>query len=201
MGQRLCIEIYYNDDICVANAYYRWGGYSYTALEMLIDAGKVFKTGIKSREEATILAVRMLEATGARMSEDEFEDYKKLCPSDLQNHPVAEDNPNGYISVSQEGMRFNMTASDEDSSIHIDEEYCYINFNVFACDAPSYYDWNIRRFMGEDQDIYDWSYQLPEIPFNPYDSMGVEEAEEILKHVDLDIDYMSQDHSQVIEMI
>ena len=194
----LNLEIIYNGE-CIANAYYHWGGYSYSALELLVQAGKAFRPGIKDKHEAVKLAVEMLESAGAKLWLDEVSVYKDLS-SDFGTHEIASDESDGYISVSEIGMKDNRRFEEEKSSIIINRNNCFIDFECFFIEKAEDYDENIIKYFGENQNIYQWSDQLPELPFDPYELMTVEDAEKYLCDVDLDIDYITKGH-EVVEMI
>ena len=194
MGQRLNLEIKYNEE-CIANAYYHWSGYSYTTLALMVKACKAFKN-VTSKEEATVLAVKMLEETGAKLGIDEIPVYKNLCPADSFNHEAAEDRNDGIISVSEEGMWETRMWADAESSIDLETDKCWINFQCFGVDKCSYY----NELVDGDQ-TSPFAEDLPVLPFEPYCLMTIEEADKILADVDLEIDYLSPDHSEVIEML
>lgn len=72
MGQRLNLEITYKGE-CVANAYYHWSGFSDSALNTILDACCAYEKDFAvDKESATILAVLMLEATGAGLKKKKF---------------------------------------------------------------------------------------------------------------------------------
>ena len=103
MGQRLNIQIEMdipdsNESKVLANAYYHWSGYTNTAYElvkMIVDSG-IHELDIPDPVEQ---AIRMLEATGAGLIEDEFTDaypeskYKK-----------ATSRNDGLIAISEKGI-------------------------------------------------------------------------------------------------
>ena len=75
MGQRLNIEIC-NNTRTLANAYYHWGAYTSSALEYtakIIDAYYNLSDKITDDLE---LAVKLLEVTGAGVTDEEKEEIK-----------------------------------------------------------------------------------------------------------------------------
>lgn len=163
---------------------------------MLVAAAKNFQKGSKNKKEAIALAVKMLEATGAKLKIEEIPVYQALCPADLNMHDAATDRNKGLISVSDSEMSKTRMWADAESTIDLETDKCWINFQCFGVDKCSYYNELV------DGDPYSPSAEdLPVLPFEPYASMTIDEAEEILAEVNLEIDYLSPDHNEVIEML
>lgn len=103
MGERLNIEIEANGET-VANAYYHWGAQTSTALELVNRMIEYFKSVNDTYQNEQELALRLLEASGATLTEKEYEYVNKLRlkTQPFDKHTV--DRNNGLISLSENGM-------------------------------------------------------------------------------------------------
>ena len=104
MGQRLNIQIEANvtdtdESKVLANCYYHWSGYTSSAMELvkeIVDSG-IYKLDILDPVEK---AIRLLEATGTGLTEDEL--------TDTYNEPKyrkATDRNMGLIAISEKGIK------------------------------------------------------------------------------------------------
>lgn len=99
MGQRLNIEIHSGDNV-LANAYYHWSGYTRSSIEL---AKRIVADHDKVQEEnQTLRAIRLLELTGARLTNVEIE-HAKSVGLDNQFEPADSRNA-GLIAISEKGM-------------------------------------------------------------------------------------------------
>ena len=105
MGQRLNIQIEMDipnsgEPKVLANAYYHWSGYTSPAYELV----KYIADSHYCDEDCTFTdpvekAIRLLEATGAGLTEDEFtEEYPE------SKYKKATSRNNGLIAISEKGM-------------------------------------------------------------------------------------------------
>ena len=103
MGQRLNIQIEANDTDTnktkvLANCYYHWSGYTSSAMELvkeIVDSG-IYNLDILDPVEK---AIRLLEATGAGLTEDEL--------TEMYNTPkykISTDRDMGLIAISEKGI-------------------------------------------------------------------------------------------------
>lgn len=116
MGQRLNIQIEANvtdtnETKVLANCYYHWSGYTSSAMDLvheLVDSG-IYNLDILDPVEK---AIRLLEATGAGIAEDEL--------TDTYNTPkyrIASNRNSGIIAISETGT--NRVAEWEESRVTI----------------------------------------------------------------------------------
>lgn len=194
MGQRLNLEITYKGE-CVANAYYHWSGFSDSALNTILDACCAYEKDFAvDKESATILAVLMLEATGAGLKKKEIPVYQELCPSDDFEHQAGIDGYYGWICVSEKGMGETRCCAESDSTIEISDKECLITFNTFWL---------------EDKEEWEEMYEktadaLPELPHDIIDrKMTIEEAVELSKEIDPkgQLEFLTKDKKQVLTWI
>ena len=116
MGQRLNIQIEANNTdtneiVVLANCYYHWSGYTYSAMELV---NKIVKSGVYNLDilDPVEKAIRLLEATGAGLAEDEL--------TEMYNTPkykVSTNRNDGLIAISEEGT--NRIAEWEESRVTI----------------------------------------------------------------------------------
>ena len=102
MGQRLNIQIEANNPTTdktevLANCYYHWSGYTSSAMDLvkeIVDSG-VYNLDILDPVEK---AIRLLEATGAGIAEDELTDTYNMS-----KYKVATNRNSGIIAISEKG--------------------------------------------------------------------------------------------------
>lgn len=124
MGQRLNIEIIKGGKT-LANAYYHWGAYTASALELteivLRNVDKV------NASNDVLYAVRLLETTGTLLKENEISEMKKITPD--EEFAPAQSRNSGLIAVSEKEMDF--TRLWEEGRVEIDLDQELIRFDVY----------------------------------------------------------------------
>lgn len=134
MGERLNIEIVKNKKL-LANCYYHWSGFSNSAVNLTIciinnyDYVKKYKVG-KVKNKDLLLAIRLLEETGAGTNESEKDNTIKrlgLIDENIQLKKCDGRNE-GIIETSKEGME--ETRGWEEERVTIDIENKTIEFNA-----------------------------------------------------------------------
>ena len=103
MGQRLNIQIEANDTDSnetkvLANCYYHWSGYTSSAMELvkeMVDSG-MYNLDILDPVEK---AIRLLEATGAGLTEDELTEAYNT-----PKYKLATSRNTGLIAISEKGI-------------------------------------------------------------------------------------------------
>ena len=116
MGQRLNIQIEANnpttnETVVLANCYYHWSGCTSSAMGLvneIVDSG-VYNLDILDPVEK---AIRLLEATGAGLAEDELTDTYNT-----PKYKVSTNRNDGLIAISEEGT--NRVADWEESRVTI----------------------------------------------------------------------------------
>ena len=116
MGQRLNIQIEAtdtdtNENVVLANCYYHWSGYTSSAMELV---NKIVDSGMYNLDilDPVEKAIRLLEVTGAGLTEDEL--------TDTYNTPkymLATSRNDGLIAISEKGI--NETIKWEESRVTI----------------------------------------------------------------------------------
>lgn len=99
MAERLNIEIHY-DGKCLANAYYHYGGYTRAALWHVKDALKLIdKYSIDDPDRRQLVAIRLLEGTGARLTANEIKEAMKRYPDAVFAPNFGPARKNGMIAI------------------------------------------------------------------------------------------------------
>jgi|SRR5579875_1228951 len=172
MGQRLNIEILQNGNT-LANAYYHWSGYTSSALELT-------QTIIENVDEIqhkddVVRAIRLLETTGALLTEDEIKQMKydgKLFRS-------AKSRNAGLIAISEKGMNETRRWEEARVEINLDEET--VSFDaIHLIDKETYLYWYGKA--DEDYEklpIKSYDYDFENISFSEFNQFASEILEDI----------------------
>lgn len=161
MGQRLNIEMYLNG-ATQATAYYHWSGYTSSALrltKMILENQEKIQ-----HENATIRAVRLLEVTGAHLTEDEVKEVNRLVPN--EDFAIAKSRNDGLIAITNQGIED--TRDWEEGRVEIDLDNQVINFSVIWSDDKENY---LEEYEKEEEDYAHMpivSYAFEAIPFEEF---------------------------------
>ena len=134
MGQRLNIEIC-NSTRTLANAYYHWGAYTDSALEYTAEIIDAYHNLSGQITDELQLVVKLLEATGAGITDEEKERMTHDPDFDFSgiNFSSAIDRNEGLIAVTEKGMEETRSWEEGRVTINIEEaNFCF--------DVVSYYD-------------------------------------------------------------
>jgi len=127
MGQRLNIEIH-NDGKVLANAYYHWSAYSKPAAlltKQIIEEFNKYKT----RPESDLLyAIRLLESTGAGLTDDELVYARTLDELNGYEFSECKGRNEGLIAITFKNIQ--ETRFWEEGSVYIYLDEKRIRFNV-----------------------------------------------------------------------
>lgn len=139
MGQRLNIEIT-NGEKCLANAYYHWSGYTQSAaywtdyiLNTYFHKTLHNPAYLNTPEDQTILAIKLLESTGAGVTDFERACIKenKTLPEIVRNYSynTASSRNEGLIGVTQD--QIDATRKWEEGRVTIDIVHETVNFDCW----------------------------------------------------------------------
>lgn len=126
MGQRLNIQIQRGETI-LANAYYHWGAYTGSALERLKTIHKKWDE-LSTEANDVIRAVRLLEATGAGLTQEELFNVDILGQGFVPGNVEVNRN-DGLIAVSPEGIAETNDWAEGAAIIDLDD--AMVSFDVF----------------------------------------------------------------------
>lgn len=119
LGQRLNIEIISNGKT-LASAYYHWSAFSTSSAEI---AQTIIKNINNTKGKSELLrAIRLLETTGAGLSEDELVYAKKIEELKDANFAKYIDRNSGLIAISEDGIDFIRSWQDYSLYIYLDEQ-------------------------------------------------------------------------------
>ena len=153
MGQRLNIQIEMDipnsgEAKVLANAYYHWSGYTGPAYRLV----KLIVNSDYWNNDCTITdpvekAIRLLEATGAGLTEDEFtEEYPE------SKYKKATTRDNGLIAISQKGIR---------ETQYLEEAIVIINLSTNMVDMGGVY--YLDEVDGEEEETLE---DIPELEYD-----------------------------------
>ena len=178
MGQRLNIQIEANNQTTdktevLANCYYHWSGYTSSAMALvkeIVDSG-VYNLVILDPVEK---AIRLLEATGAGLAEDEL--------TGMYNTPkykVSTDRNLGLIAISEEGK--NSTVKYEESRVTINLTTGSINMSDMFYDET--YKFSSAKFATKLKNLYKLKADLNS-SFDTFPSLYIELTENVYDSTD-----------------
>jgi len=169
MGQRLNIEII-SDGKTLANAYYHWSAFSSSSVEI---AQTIIKNINNIKEESELLrAIRLLETTGAGLSEDEVVYAKQIEELKDANFAKYIDRNNGLIAISENGIDYIRSWQDYSLYIYLDEQR--MSYKVFSSQGKWEYTSNCKKNNNyvkyDDIDIVDVNFE--DIKFKDIDKFA-----------------------------
>lgn len=128
MGQRLNLEIWNNGNV-LANAYYHWSAYTSEAANVVKQALNYIKSNAIKNDNPLLYAIRVLEATGAGLTDREIEYAKKIdCLTNEKFSPCNGRNC-GLLGISPDEISSTRSWQEYAAYIFIDE--ARISFRVF----------------------------------------------------------------------
>ena len=122
MGQRLNIQFEDNTGI-LANAYYHWSGYTSSALALtnhILSNDLIDDISISNK----VKAVKLLETTGAGLTENEFNDE---FTKELYKQSV--DRNDGLIAISEQGIQETLQWEEARVTINLDTKQ--LSFDIY----------------------------------------------------------------------
>lgn len=127
MGQRLNIEIW-NDGKVLANAYYHWEAYTKSSANIVQHLLQNIE-GNKEFDNELLYAVRLLETTGAKLTNEEKIYARKLPELKEETFDDATSRDDGLIAITNDGIQNTRFWEEGYVRIHLDVEL--VDFNVF----------------------------------------------------------------------
>lgn len=128
MGQRLNIEIWNNGEV-LANAYYHWSAYTAEAAGLVGSALKYIENNPIPNENDLLYAIRVLEATGAGLTDREIERAKLLAALDGATFAECNGRNCGLIGISEDEI--SETRLWQEGSVYIFLDEKRVSFRVF----------------------------------------------------------------------
>lgn len=164
MGQRLNLEIMSSGEV-LANAYYHWSAYTESSADLMVQVLKGM-TSFKGKDmEPIVVAVKLLESTGAGTNANEIdrikeEVEKKHLPKELAKYKYKPcvDRNEGVISVSRKGIE--ETRDWAEGTVQIDLDTDRVSFNVLWEIVRDDFDSEEEYYKERIADAYELDYDL-----------------------------------------
>lgn len=169
MGQRLNVEIHSEGEV-IANAYYHWSAYTGSSLMI----AKTILENINEVNETNeiLYAIRLLETTGALLTDDEIIAAKKLDPEAMFDQAMSRSD--GLIAITQEGIE--NTRRWEEGRVEIDLDEREVIFDVLHFyDKDEYMsDYDETEESYKNMIVLPFHYSGDPIPFSKFDNFATE---------------------------
>lgn len=183
MGQRLNIEIW-NDGTALANAYYHWSAYTDESARLVSKVLDFINKNPIDNENILLYAIRVLEATGAGLNEEE-----RRCAAtmgiDTTKRVECNGRNDGLLSISQKGIQDTRFWKEGAVYIYLDENR--ISFDVFYKQRTWEWARDQKEYYGNEnakhQDLDVFTINFDDIKFSQWDSAleALEKHEEPFK--------------------
>jgi len=162
MGQRLNIEIIENGKV-LANAYYHWSGYTSSSLELT----QVILEAIEkiNYEDRVINAIKLLEETGAGLTDNEIEYAKNYIKNfDKYTFKACVGRNEGLIAISDKGIK--ETEYWEEARVEINLTNKIVNFKAVRESTKEEFEEDYDNIKYDDIPIY--NIKFDNIPFKNF---------------------------------
>ena len=169
MGQRLNLEIWNNGKV-LANAYYHWSAFTDEAAKTVKQALNYIKSNSIENDNTLLYAIRILEATGAGLTEREIEYAKKFDCFKNQNFTPCNGRNAGLIGISPDEINQTRFWQEYAAYIFIDEER--FSFRVFWTQRKWEYEKEQKEEYDNDikaDDLTRTDWPVDDIKFNDWE--------------------------------
>lgn len=173
MGQRLNIEIRRNGNV-LANAYYHWSGF--TSSSLVLTKRILGNVENIQHQDPIVLAVRLLETTGALMTTAEIAEMRKRGVE--EEFKSAVDRSDGLIAISETGMENTRYWEEARVDINLDEKI--INFGALRVNSKSSYLAEYEKTEEQHSQLPFTQNDFSRISFSDFNRI----ADELLKMID-----------------
>lgn len=162
MGQRLNIEIIENGKV-LANAYYHWSGYTSSSLELTQEILEAIEK--INYEDRIVNAIKLLEATGAGLTDNEIEYGEKYIEDfNKYNFAPCTGRNDGLIAISDNGIK--ETECWEEARVEIDLTNKIVNFEAIWEITKKEFEIDYDDLKYDEIPIYDIKFN--NIPFEKF---------------------------------
>lgn len=174
MGQRLNIEIWNNGKV-LANAYYHWSAYTKETAYIVNTAMNYIKNNPIQDDNDLLYAIRILEATGAGLTDREIKHAKLLPVLDGATFVECNGRNDGLIGITKEEI--SETRLWQEGSVYIFLDEKRISFRVFF--TQDSFDWRKEQreeYGNENADARNLevvSLNFDDIKFDAWDKFNV----------------------------
>lgn len=162
MGQRLNIEIIENGKV-LANAYYHWSGYTSSSLELTQEILEAIEK--INYEDRVINAIKLLEETGAGLTDNEIEYAKNYIKNfDKYTFKACAGRNDGLIAISDKGIK--ETEYWEEARVEINLTNKIVNFKAVRESTKEEFEEDYDNIKYDDIPIY--NIKFDNIPFKNF---------------------------------
>lgn len=156
MGQRLVIHMF-DKGKEIANAYYHWSAYTDDAIYTVKKMLNSYEQLKKENPDKRLLAIRLLEKTGAGFPNADMVGAKEVYPN--ETFAISNDRNEGLIAISEDSMEESSRWEEGRVDIYLDSET--IEFNVwFGGDDNEYVmEVLIEQYIKDIEDISEERYK------------------------------------------
>ena len=119
MGQRLNLEIWNNGKV-LANAYYHWSAFTESAAEIISKALNYIENNTLEDNNALLYAIRILESTGADLTEDEIAYANTINELKGKAFSPCVNRNYGLIAITEKGIEDTRYWEEYSAYIYID---------------------------------------------------------------------------------
>ena len=145
MGQRLNLEIWNNGKV-LANAYYHWSAFTESSAEIISKALNYIENNTLEDNNALLYAVRILESTGAGLTEDEIAYANTINELKGKAFSPCVNRNYGLIAITEKGIEDIRYWEEYSAYIYIDEKR--ISFRILYEQKS----WEYEKMQKEEYD-------------------------------------------------
>lgn len=164
MGQRLNVEIWNNGKV-LANAYYHWSAYTDSAADIVTAALDYIKNNPMKDDNDLLYAIRILEATGAGLTDREVEHAKMLPVLDGETFAECNGRNDGLCGISENEIASTRSWAEGTVFIYLDEKR--VSFDVFFRERA----WEWEKEQKEEYENEDASYRNLDVVDRNFDDI------------------------------
>ena len=169
MGERLNLEIWNNGEV-LANAYYHWSGFTDSAAAIVTQALNYIKSNSVKNDNSLLYAIRVLEATGAGLTDREIEYIKNLDELSNENFAPCNGRNAGLIGITPNEILETRRWQEHAAYIFIDEKR--VSFRVFWTQKKWKYEHEQKEEYGKNVNANDFAHvgwNIDDIKFNNWE--------------------------------
>lgn len=145
MGQRLNLEIWNNGKV-LANAYYHWSAFTESSAEIISKALNYIENNTLEDNNALLYAIRILESTGADLTEDEIAYANTINGLKGKAFSPCVNRDYGLIAITEKGIEDTRYWEEYSAYIYIDEKR--ISFRILYEQKS----WEYEKMQKEEYD-------------------------------------------------
>lgn len=167
MGQRLNLEIHLDGEV-IANAYYHWS--AYTSSSLALTARILENLESVQHDDPVIRAIRLLETTGALITEDQLAAVNKLAPG--EEFELAISRSEGLIAITPDGIEGTQRWEEGRVEIHLDTKEVVFDVAHFYDKEEYLNDYDETEENYQNMIILPFEHTNDPIPFSEFETFA-----------------------------